>query len=122
MPRRNFNENPPDENNSETQQPEAKEQEIATLVTEEVAKESNHESPPSTASTIVLPAVIAQSMEEKLQNLYPTDFYKKSGIGHCSACGEQKRTKGDGTVFCPSQKTLTECPMLKAAALKNAIQ
>jgi hypothetical protein len=114
MPRRNFNENPPDENNSETQQSEAKEQEIATLVTEEVAKESNHESPPS--------AVITQSMEEKPKNLYPTDFYKKSGIGHCSVCGEQKRTKADGTVFCPSQKTLTECPMLKAAALKNAVQ
>lgn len=53
---------------------------------------------------------------------YPTAFYKAAGIGHCGVCKELKRTKKGRVVFCPKGKSVEECPILKAEALKHAVQ
>ena len=46
---------------------------------------------------------------DSITAVFATDFYRASGIAHCSLCGEKRRTNQSG-LFCPTSQR--ECPLL----------
>jgi len=54
-------------------------------------------------------AIVSEVLVDSPTTVFATDFYKASGIAHCSLCGEKQRTNQSG-LFCPTSHR--ECPLI----------